>query len=112
MVKRFLILATVFLLAACDVEETPRAWPTYLDPYMAELGYTLDEERDTILKNGYAVWEDRRCYRCIGNYSLVPGELRTAIREDFLAARNTAQAQYVADVSSTIGVQPITRTEP
>jgi hypothetical protein len=106
-VKKALIF--VMLLAACEVEEQPRRWPVHLDSYMLVFGYTLNEDRDTILKNGYPVWADRNCFRCIGNFSLVPGELVTAIREDFFAARDAAQEQYIADLSSTIGVEPIQR---
>ena len=72
-----LSLIALLLLAGCQEQPQPGRWSDYLDPYMAERGYTMSSDGETILKNGYAVWVDPICYgrACFSNRALVPTEL-------------------------------------
>lgn len=109
MVKRALIL--VLLLSACEPTESPRTWGDELDPYMTERGYTVGNDEQTILKNGYPVWVDENCTGrgCFNsNRPLVPSELVEGVRLDLLAALKESRAEYVEDISSTIGIEPVT----
>ena len=103
--KRVLIF--VFLLAACKIEEQPKIWGDHLDPYMAARGYTVAEDGETILKNGYPVWKDPPCWSrgCLGSQPLVTVELASAVRADLLKAYKDAHSEYVADVSEKIGIK-------
>lgn len=109
--KKFAILAiALFTLAACEVEEQPSRWSDHLDSYMAKYGYTLDSSDYVILKNGYPVWKDEPCISrgCFNNnMPLVPNELIVSVRKDYFAARAAAEAEYVADISEKIGVEPV-----
>lgn len=102
-------LIFVLFLAACKVEPQPRVWDDFLDPYMASYGYTIANDGKTILKNGYPVWVDEPCFSrgCVGNYSLVPSELREGVRMHFLEVYDKSRKQYVADISDKIGVEPV-----
>lgn len=109
-VKKLLLL--VLLLSACkEGEPSPSRWGENLDPYMAELGYTLDADREVILKNGYAVWADAECYRCDGNYPLVPDELAQAVSKDFFASYKSAKENYAKSIGITIGIEPVFKQE-
>jgi hypothetical protein len=110
MVKRALII--VLLLAACETEERPRSWSDELDPYMSARGYTMAADDQTILKNGYPVWMDEVCFSrgCRGSFPLVPYELAEGVRLDLLAALKESREEYVADISDTIGIGPVTPT--
>lgn len=104
--KKALLL--VLLLSACmDQEPQPRTWGDELDPYMAKYGYTIANDEKTILKHGYPVWMDERCFSrgCVGNYSLVPHELSEGVRLDFLKAYEESRKQYVDDISNKIDVE-------
>ncbi len=109
--KKFAIFAiALFALAACKVEPQPSTWGDHLDPYMAKYGYTLDASGYVILKNGYPVWKDEPCLgrSCIGNNQpLIPRELAVAISEDYFAALEAAEKEYIADISEKIGVEPV-----
>lgn len=110
--KRFAIFAMIFALAACEVEERPSRWSDELDPYMAKHGYTLNDSTYVIYKNDYPVWKDEPCWGrgCFNHNSpLVPYELAEGVRVDLLAALKEAREEYVADISATIGVEPIVR---
>jgi hypothetical protein len=105
-------LLLVLLLSSCkEGEPTPFHWDQNLDPYMAELGYTLDSNREVILKNGYSVWADAECYRCNGNYPLVPDELAEAVRQDFISSYKTAKENYAKSIGVTIGIAPVFKQE-
>lgn len=107
---KYLAIVAVLFLAACEVEPVPSRWSAELNPYMAERGYTLAMDGETILKNGYPVWIDPICYGrgCgLGNGPLVPMELAGAVRQDLLDALKEAREEYVSDVSAKIGVEPI-----
>ncbi len=113
MVKRALVF--VLLLAACEPESMPYTWEDHLDPYMASQGYTIALDGETILKNDYPVWIDEHCVGrgCFGsNRPLVPSELAEGVRLDLLNATKTAQEEFVADVSNTIGIKPVKKLEP
>ena len=103
-----LSLIALLLLAGCQEQPQPGRWSDYLDPYMAERGYTMSSDGETILKNGYAVWIDPICYgrACFSNRALVPTELAQSVREDFLDALEESKAEYVTDVSDKIGIKP------
>lgn len=109
--KKLAIFAiTLLALAACEVEEQPSTWGDHLDPYMAKYGYTLDASGYVILKNGYPVWKDEPCLGrgCFGyNQPLVPNELVVSIRNDYFAAIEAAEIEYVANVAAKLGVEPV-----
>ena len=107
---RLALIFAVMLLTACKVEPQPGRWVDYLDPYMAAYGYTMANDGETILKDGYPVWLDAVCMGrgCFdNNRPLVPGELRDSVRKDFFDALDAAQHEYVADVSKRIGIEPV-----
>lgn len=113
--RRLMIVAVVLALAACEVEEQPSRWQDHLDPYMAAQGYTMAPDGETILKDGYPVWQDRPCITrsCIlTNRPLVPSELVVNVRRDFFAALESAQQAYVDDFSKKIGIEPHTQHTP
>lgn len=110
---RWFVFALVMTLAACKVEPSPGRWSDYLNPYMAERGYTMASDGETILKNGRPVWFDPICYGrgCgLGNQPLVPGELVSSVRVDFFDAIRYSQEQYVKSVSAEIGLEPLPQT--
>ncbi len=108
--KRLAFVCMILFLAACKAEPRPTLWSAELNPYMAERGYTLATDGETILKNGYPVWIDPICYGrgCgLGNGPLVPMELASAVSKDLLTALKEAREEYVSDVGAKIGVEPI-----
>jgi hypothetical protein len=113
--KYLLMSVSVLMLVACKIEPQPSDWPDHLDQYMTEQGYTRSADNETILKDGYPVWRDKPCSGrgCFGtNQPLVPAELVQAVRADFFTALDRAQAEYVADVSDRIGIEPVHPAAP
>ena len=98
------------LISACEEgEPQPGRWEEVLNSYMAERGYTMAGDAETILKDGYPVWIDEYCVGrgCFNtNRPLVPVELQEGVRQDFFAALVSARKEYVEDISEKIGIEP------
>lgn len=110
-VSKALAIGAVMFVAACkEGKPQPGRWNEVLNSYMAERGYTMAGDAETILKDGYPVWIDEYC---VGrgcwdtNRPLVPVELEEGVRQDFFAALTSAREEYVKDISEKIGIEPV-----
>ena len=109
-VSKALAIGAVMFVSACKVEPQPGRWEEVLNSYMAERGYTMADDAETILKDGYPVWIDEYCVGrgCFNtNRPLVPVELQEGVRQDFFAALVSARKEYVEDISEKIGIKPV-----
>jgi hypothetical protein len=93
------------LVLGCTEDASVYRWPSELDSYMQELGWTKTADDSQVRLNNKPIIEFFNCLRCINRRYLIPGELIDSVETKFHVDIDVSRTRYLSDQRELLGIR-------